>query len=342
MIMDEDEIHAMLGMPGNSKSMHLFIDTNIYLKFYHFTSDELEELHKLIVLIDEGEIVLYLPVQVISEFLRNREVKLADALKIFGGDKITSAFPAFSKDYEEYKIMKTAIKEYNESKNRLLTKIREEIEDRALKADHVTKELFEKAHNLDYGDYIEAAKLRFDLGNPPGKDKSYGDAISWETLLGTVPKDKDLYFVSDDKDYFSEIDNKKFRGYLRDEWAEKKNSSVIYYKSISDFFKEKYPDIKLATELQKDLYINRLEESGSFRRARRNIHKLASMDNFTSNQINKIFDIACSNNQVFWIGDDEDINEIVYIWYDHYSELLSEDVVNSFNSKFTRLEKSSD
>jgi hypothetical protein len=28
--------------------MHLFIDTNIYLAFYHFSSDDLEELKKLL------------------------------------------------------------------------------------------------------------------------------------------------------------------------------------------------------------------------------------------------------------------------------------------------------
>ena len=59
--------------------MKIFIDTNVYLKFYHYSNDELEELRKLIVLIEQGEILLYVPSQVFNEFTRNREVKIADA-----------------------------------------------------------------------------------------------------------------------------------------------------------------------------------------------------------------------------------------------------------------------
>jgi hypothetical protein len=41
--------------------VNLFIDTNIFLSFFHLTSEDLEELKKLIVLIDNGEIRLFLP-----------------------------------------------------------------------------------------------------------------------------------------------------------------------------------------------------------------------------------------------------------------------------------------
>ncbi len=63
--------------------MNLFIDTNIYLSFYHFTSDDLEELRKLIVAIHEKRIKLYVTSQLRDEFRRNREIKIADALKLF-------------------------------------------------------------------------------------------------------------------------------------------------------------------------------------------------------------------------------------------------------------------
>jgi hypothetical protein len=39
--------------------INLFIDTNIYLSFFHLTSEDLEELKKLVVLIDKGEIALF-------------------------------------------------------------------------------------------------------------------------------------------------------------------------------------------------------------------------------------------------------------------------------------------
>jgi predicted nucleic acid-binding protein len=53
----------------------LFTDTNILLSFYHLSSDDLEELRKLIVLIDNKQIVLVLTDQVKDEFFRNRGAK---------------------------------------------------------------------------------------------------------------------------------------------------------------------------------------------------------------------------------------------------------------------------
>lgn len=46
----------------------IFIDTNIYLNFYHFSDDELEELKKLSVAIKKKDIKLYITRQVINEF----------------------------------------------------------------------------------------------------------------------------------------------------------------------------------------------------------------------------------------------------------------------------------
>ena len=41
--------------------MYLFIDTNIFLSFYHFTKEDLEELKKLGVLLKQKKVILYLP-----------------------------------------------------------------------------------------------------------------------------------------------------------------------------------------------------------------------------------------------------------------------------------------
>ena len=61
--------------------MHAFIDTNILLSFYHLSNDDLEELKKLAVLIQQKSVTLYLTDQIAAEFARNREVKIADAVK---------------------------------------------------------------------------------------------------------------------------------------------------------------------------------------------------------------------------------------------------------------------
>ena len=95
--------------------MNLFIDTNIYLSFYHFTSDDLSELGKLALLIVEKKLVLIVTNQVIDEFQRNREVKIASALTQFKEQKLNLQFPQLSKDYEEYKILREIQKEYEKT-----------------------------------------------------------------------------------------------------------------------------------------------------------------------------------------------------------------------------------
>lgn len=57
---------------------------------------------------------------------------------------------------------------------------------------------------------VNRAIVRFNTGNPPGKDRKYGDAINWETLLESVPCGEDLCFISADKDYASIFDDKQF------------------------------------------------------------------------------------------------------------------------------------
>lgn len=52
--------------------MSIFIDTNVYLSFYHLSCDDLEELKKLTVLVRESKAILLLTDQVMDEFHRNR------------------------------------------------------------------------------------------------------------------------------------------------------------------------------------------------------------------------------------------------------------------------------
>ncbi|CAG2533457.1 hypothetical protein MAR621_03659 [Maribacter dokdonensis] len=320
--------------------MNIFIDTNVYLKFFHYSNDELEELRKLIVLIEQGEINLIMPRQVYNEYVRNREVKIADALRTFKADKLNNAFPIFLKEYPEYAIMKKAIQEYQTSKKKILENILIEIENHSLKADEIINEIFEKSDFLAHNEELIArAKVRYDLGNPPGKGNSYGDALNWETLLTICPPEQDLTFISDDKDYFSEIDNSKFNKYLNREWRTTKNSEIVFYKSLSEFFKNKYPKIKLASDLQKDVYIERLENSGTFRNSRQNLYKLSLFEDFTSDQINRIFFQTFSNSQLYWISEDEDINQILYNLYDKYKDKLDESILMEFESKIKRIQE---
>ncbi len=293
--------------------LHLYIDTNAYLTFYHLTSDDLEELKKLQVLIGKTkQIQLHLPEQTSDEFFRNRETKIADALKRFKEEKLNNQFPQISKEYPEYNKMREAIKEFDKNKSKLLDKLNKDIFDNSLAADNIIKELFDKAkYHPTSGDILQLAKTRFDLGKPPGKNKSYGDALNWEVLLKNIPEDEDLYFISDDKDFYSEINQAYFNSYLLDEWHRLKHSRIYYYRRVSEFFKAKFPDIKIASEYEKELLIKELASRGSFAGARETLKKLSMFEEFSTEQINDFVKACYSNNQIYWIRNDGDITEMI-------------------------------
>jgi hypothetical protein len=200
--------------------VHLFLDTNILLSFFHYAGDDLEELKKLIVLLEKGKVHLYVPRQVLSEFSRNREIKIADALKKLKEQRLNLQFPQISKDYGEYITLRKLQKDYETQHAALLQKLDSAIDDHSLKADVIIAQLFKLAIPIDCGDaLIQKARTRFDLGSPPGKAGSLGDALNWEALMAGVPETVALHFISDDKDYCSALDEDSFNGFLSEEWT---------------------------------------------------------------------------------------------------------------------------
>lgn len=290
--------------------MNIFIDTNIFLSFYHLSSDDLEELKKLGVLLDRKAVQLFLPGQVVDEFRRNREVKIADALKRFREDKLNDQFPQICKEYEEYGRMREAIAAYKEQKSKLLDRVNAEVASDTLKADSTISELFAKATNVDVSSEILAkARWRMAVGNPPGKNNSCGDAINWECLLHAAPDGQELFFITDDGDYASALDESEFSPFLQREWAERKRGKIGYFSRLSAFFKNQFPDIRLASELEKELLIRKLAASPNFATTRKLLQQLVEYSDFTASQLNDIVQAAITNNQVSRIANDEDINE---------------------------------
>ena len=312
--------------------MNLFIDTNVFLGFYHLSNEDLEELRKLSVLLKKQAATLYLPKQVIDEFRRNRESKISDALKRFRDEKLNDQFPQICKEYDEYSTMREAIERFTKAKTSLLERLTTDIESRQLKADITIEELFDTATIIDTSaGILERAKIRYDLGNPPGKGKSYGDSVNWESLLEACPDGEDIYFITDDKDYLSELSEDSFSPFLSDEWREKKGSSLVFLKRLSSFFKENFPDIKLATELEKELLINDLTHSGKFADTKRALRKLSKFTDFTDDELNEIVLAAISNNQIYWIMGDSIVKNTLGNIVDGNETRIDADNLSEFN-----------
>lgn len=304
----------------------LFIDTNVLLSFYHLTSEDIEELKKLVALVERKEIDLILPKQVENEFWRNRGGKIVDAMKKLREAKFNVSFPAFSKDYDEYAEIRDLLVKADKLHAELVRKITSDAKETALKADEIVTGLFKKATKPAFKqDQYNSAIMRTRLGNPPGKDDSVGDAINWETLLDSVSEGTALFLVSEDKDYRSQLAEGVFNEFLKQEWESKKKSSIHYFPKISDFFKECFPDIKLASQVEGDLAIAALSRSSSFSETHTCVARLEFIDEFSPEQVERLVSIAGQNQQVEWIRGDSDVHIFYAGLLDRYGLQISDE-----------------
>ena len=288
--------------------MNLFIDTNVLLNFFHFSKDSLDELEKVLVLQSYGKISLWLPDQVELEFFRNRETKIADALKKFLDEKPNSGIPHVVRGYAECDQLMEALKQVNSSREQLMDKVRKDISKKSLYADKLIKEIFTKSTRIKFTeDQFTSAKRRVDLRNPPGKNNSHGDAINWEALLEAVPDNQDINLVSEDVDFSSPLDTERLSDFLSEEWASRKKSTAVLYKRLSQFLSIKFPEAKVAVEFEKDILIYELADSGSFAKTHQVIAELSSFDSFSPKQASEIADAYITNAQVYWIAADTDV-----------------------------------
>lgn len=223
---------------------YVFIDANAFLNVYVYKEDLTPQLKDLIKYIKKKEIKLILTQQLIDEIYRNREERLGNELKEV--KKWVNLVSNLNSYWDKIALVKTV----KDSANEIYKKLIGDIEKENLESDILFKEIQSLCEIMPLSpEIIQEAKERFELGNPPGKRRSYGDAINWITLIKKIPDKQNLYFIAVDKDfesniasYLSELDKNKFSLFLRKEWKTKKNSEIIFYKSIAGFIKEVFPE----------------------------------------------------------------------------------------------------
>ena len=317
---------------GTPKPLYLFIDANVFLKFYDFATEDLDELLKLRDRIRDGHVVLYVTSQVFDEVKRNREGKLATSFSRLLKDTVPNQYPNYAKDEEAlYREVRSAQRRLQEARKKLIKKIRERIRERKLRADVVLSELFLAARREDHdSSVIERANRRVDLGNPPGKRGSIGDAVSWETLLQDVPGGEDLILVSDDADFRSQFDKGKVREFLVDEWREKKSGGLVLFLSLLEFAKEHEKTIKLGMETKRvqeqRRFVERLEASDSFEDTHLAIKALQRCFPFTVGHVRRLVEAFRDNSQVGWISEDQDVSVFFHRLYQEQSSAMPEEI----------------
>ncbi len=292
--------------------MQLFIDTNILLSFYSLNQDDLDELNKIIEAIESNQITLLLTDQIINEFYRNREQRIDGAIKALRAQTFNTQFPQLCEDYPEIDILRNALKHHEQAHAALVAKILVDIKAKTLKADRIIQSLFRLGKQLTPDlTTIEQAKLRMSVGNPPGKNNSLGDAINWESLLNETLAGEDLYFITGDKDYCSALNDDDFSDFLLTEWYNRKQTQIYFYKRLSSFCKEQFPEITLASARDKDFLIRDLVTSQSIANTQTAIAKLSHYNEFTAAQVNSIVGAALSNRQVGWSIEDDKVKSFL-------------------------------
>lgn len=222
----------------------VFIDSSAFLKMYSYNYDLSENLKGILKLIEKNKIKLILTQQVLDEIKRNRESILGEFLeKLAIWKESVIKIPPFCKDLPPAGLVRKL-------SGNLYDKILKEAKEESLEVDQIFQDICKKSMVIPISsEMINSARERYDRGNPPGKRQvreSYGDCINWIILMEKIPQKQNLYFISADKDFSSELDKEDFSLFLSDELYKNKESKVIYYSSISEFLKEE--DVKITEE----------------------------------------------------------------------------------------------
>lgn len=293
-------------------TVKLFLDANILLDFYRFGKDDIEEIRKLTLLIREGEIDFFKNRLIEEEVRRARDGVLASAFSEFSTSKFQAKIPSFCQDIDGMDRFLDALKATNEAHKDIASQVRKKIEDSDLEADKIINELFGLAKEIEISEEIlNRAKHRTSINHPPRKAKdSVADSIHWESLL-SIANGISFHLVTRDGDFSSELNPKSIKSFLQAEWKAKHGrcAKIYLHGSLSEFFRQKFPSIKLSYISEVNALVERLVDSPNFATTHLVIAELAKFESFTRNQIQRIFSALLSNKQVRWIATDDDVRQ---------------------------------
>lgn len=292
--------------------MHVFIDTNILLNFFHFSKDELDALNNVFASHKHGAATVHLTQQVCDEFRRNRENKIKDALKRFKEVKFSAQLPSFMKGYEEYEGIRRLSGELQVLVKSITEKVDADILAKALLADKLISDIFSRSRIIETTtDLFSAASMRMAIGNPPGKNSSIGDAINWTILLSNVPDKEPLHIISEDGDFYSTLNEDAVHPFLEDEWKRRKTSPLYVYRTLSAFMKGHFDGVAFSFDKTKEGLIDNLLTAGNFAAIHQLIAKLETYSYFSLKEVERILAAALENGQFGWIATDNDVSDFL-------------------------------
>lgn len=294
--------------------LNIFIDANIWIPLYAAKKENISEIMKLPPLMGET-IKIWLPEQVENEVYRNRDQHLNQ--NVTSKKESIAPIPQIFQNLEGYSNLVKLKREYEKQYKEIYSQFEEDLVNFSLYSDKILHDIFSACEKIPTTDeLVQKAVIRYQLKNPPGKQNSYGDAISWIALLENIPDNEDLHIITKDQDYVSNLNKNDFDSFLRREWVKKKNSEIFLYNDLQNFFQIHLKDIKFKSEAMqitkiKDSLVSELEESGSFSETHYIVGKLSEYDTWTLSQKERILQAAEDNFQMSYIRKDYDISSFL-------------------------------
>ncbi len=328
-----------------SHDIYLFMDANIYLKFYSYSAVDLETLSKIAHELNDKHFKIVITSHLQDEFYRNRDGYIKETINENYTVNLKPKFPTLisnnSKDHKKFEKslneLKKASRDFNTICKKIINSIKQEGINNNLKPDILIKSIFDKAKIIKLNKTIyNQSLLRMRLKNPPGKPNEIGDRIHWESLLDEIEENCKLIIISEDSDFSSVIDKDHLNSFLCSEWRKKKKKcSIEFFNNLPDFLKKYLPQFELKEQLEISQNIRSLIESLQDSRTFSNTHYLIYQLNqfynsFTYEDINDIVDCYMTNNQIYAIVEDEDIYDFLIKLTQHpnYNPDLDEHIDN--------------
>lgn len=218
--------------------MRVLIDTNIFLNFYRMSDQSLTSLDSLLGLIKTKKIELILPKQIRDEFFRDKSIVSKDF--IFGLEKnLDIRTPLFLKSYKKVKDLSSLVSKLEKIKKDIIIENNKRISNPKSKINTKIKKVFDLALKPDESEaLLQKAYFRTLRGNPPRKNnKSFGDAIIWETVIDRYI-DEDITIISNDGDFESETVKENINEFLENEWKQKSTKSIKLYCNFGTFIND--------------------------------------------------------------------------------------------------------
>lgn len=298
------------------RQINLFIDTNIFLDFYRLADADVKQLDKLLVEVNSGRIILWLPDQIKSEFFTNRDSVLSREYSTFDKLLNKAPYPPLVREAGAFPGTKDLGDRYHTALKILIQDLKTNIVNRTLPADKLIEELFTQATPIQITDELhDKAKRRIELGRPPRKDRdksdSMRDGISWESLLASKIQGK-MHFITRDDDYYCPLNDQDGHKFLKKEWLANANSNsedspITFYRSLRAFLKANLSNIKLQEEDTKAESVRSLVNSNSFPHTHFAVAQLSGFSSLNAIQTIAIFNAALENSQIRRILTDPDV-----------------------------------